>query len=282
MSKNQEMTFLEHLERLRWHIIRAVGGVVFAAIIVGFNVTYVTDNIILAPYKADFVTHKWICQMDDELCFEKSQVFQQSQFADPKFSLMAARPSEEFTRAIMIALFAGFFIAFPYVFWEFWRFVKPGLYEKEQKSARGFVFFTSFLFFLGVAFAYYVIAPFSISFFANFSLSDSVVKMWKIGDVISLIVTICIAGGLLFQMPVFSYFLSKIGILTPKTLKQYRRHAVVVIFITSAIITPADVMSQVLLALPLVILYEISIMVSRSIEKKRVKELKKQMMEVPS
>jgi len=270
------MSFLDHLEELRWHLVRSVGVLMIAVIVMFFNIRFVTDEIILAPYSSEFPTYKYICQLSPDFCFDNKKVNPQGaqHITGGQIVFQATDPSEEFMRAIFIAFVGGLVIAFPYLCWEIWRFVKPGLHAHERKGTRGFVFATSFLFFSGLLFSYYVIAPFTISFLSNFSLSEKIVKIWKIGEVISLVVMLCLAGGVLFEMPVLAYFLAKMGVLGSATLSQFRKHAVIVIFIVSGILTPsADVFSQLGLALPLLLLYEVSIWVVKYVNKQEEKRL---------
>jgi len=261
-SKNndKEMSFLEHLEELRWHLVRSA-IVILILMILAF--TYITDIVrlvILAPLFADFPTNQLLCTINESYCTVKLNIL-----------LQATDPTEQFTKAILIAVVSSIIISFPYIVWEFWRFIKPGLFPKEIKSLKGVVFIISALFLTGVLFAYYVVCPFSLNFLATFQLAPEVQNNWRIGEVISLIVNISLAGGILFEMPVLSYVLSKIGILTPKFMRKYRRHAIVAVLLTAGVLTPSpDILSQVLLALPMMLLYEISIIISARIEKKRL------------
>ena len=267
------MTFLEHLEELRWHLIRITLAILIVGIVVFIYVREFTDQILLAPYSSDFPTHQLLCELDPSVCFNNSPLSEAGFSTSPKsFYFQANSPTEEFMRAMVVAFFAGLVVTFPYTCWELWRFIKPGLRSKEIRAARGFVFFTSLLFASGIVFAYYVVVPFSVSFLTNFSISENVVKLWKISDVIELIVLICLTGGILFQLPVLAFFLSRIGIVTPQLMRSYRRHSIVGIFVISAILTPADVMSQIVLAAPLLILYEMSIFVSSYVYKQKAKE----------
>jgi Tat protein translocase TatC len=174
---------------------------------------------------------------------------------------------------IIVSLVAGIVIAFPYIFWEFWRFIIPALYDKERNTARGAVFFTSLLFILGVLFGYYIISPLSVNFLGNYKVSESVISAPTLRSYVQTITSVVLAAGLVFQLPILVYFLSKVGLVTPDFLKRYRRHSLVVIVTLSAIITPPDVFSQVLVALPLMVLYEIGIAISRRIMKEQDAEM---------
>jgi len=177
--------------------------------------------------------------------------------------------SGQFTNHIFVSAIAGFIIAFPYVFWEIWRFVKPALYNKESKHARGVVFFSSLLFMSGILFGYYVIAPLAVNFLGSYQVSELVANQINLSSYITTVASISFACGVVFELPIITYFLTKVGILTPEFMKTYRKHALVITLILSAIITPPDVISQVLVAMPLLLLYEVSIVVSRIVIKKQ-------------
>lgn len=265
-DQESEMSFLDHLEELRWHLIRSGIVVVIAMIFMFVYIREITDKIILAPYSPDFLTYEYLCQLDPSICNGLARPVDASGAASALTSgqiiLQASEPSEQFTRAIFIAIVGGLILSFPYLIFEIWRFVKPGLSPNEKKGMGGFILYTSFLFFTGVLFAYFVVSPLTITFLANFKLSDNVVQIWKIGDVISLVVMLCVAGGILFEMPVLAFFLGKMGIVNAAFLSKYRRHAVVGIFIAAGVLTPsADMMTQIAVVIPLLFLYEISIWV---------------------
>jgi|GEM_PF-100777 len=252
-----EMSFLDHLEELRWHLIRSFGVIATISVFIFIYIQRILEDVVLAPFSPEFPTHRFLCGLNEALCFDKIDV-----------DIIAVDPYEQFLKAFSIAIIGGFIISFPYFIWEMWRFIKPGLHPTEQKKLRGNVFIISFLFFLGVTFAYYVIAPFSISFLSNFKLSPDIQNQWKIGKVITLITQIVLAGGILFELPIMVYYLAKVGLVTPSLMRQYRRHAIVVLLVLAAIITPPDVLSQVLIFLPLVILYEISLVICVMVTRK--------------
>lgn len=257
------MPFLAHLEELRWHLIRTVVvlGVVFVAAFA--NIQWIMDQIILAPLNPNFITYrKLLCPLSPEMCPKPGDI---------QLTLQLLTPTEAFTRALMISFSTALIVCFPYLSWEVWRFVKPGLKHAEIKRTRGVLWPVSLLFFLGVGFSYMVIAPFSLAFFTQFTLTDQAVNQWRVGPTVSLIVQICFAGGLLFQMPIVAWVLARVGFITAKLMRMFRRHAVVVILIVAAILTPADVFSQVLLALPMLVLYEVSILIVAREERLRRK-----------
>jgi sec-independent protein translocase protein TatC len=256
-TEEKEMSFLDHLEELRWHVVRSAFAIMFfmiAAFILG---PWIFDNIIFAPTKVGFPTFKWLCSlgqwfgMADAFCVDEIPFKIQSRYMTGQFTM-------QFTAAFVI----GLILAFPYVFWEIWRFVKPGLHNKERKFSRGAVFFVSLLFMMGIAFGYFVLAPMSILFFSTYSISDVIVNEFDITSYVQTIVALVFGSGILFQLPMVVYFLTKIGMLTPDFMRKYRKHAVVGILIIGAIITPPDPLSQTLISLPLYLLYEISIFIS--------------------
>lgn len=252
------MSFLQHLEALRWHIIRAVIAVLILAVTVFFFADILFDKIIIAPKTPDFITYKWLCAlshkmgMGDELCITSIQ-----------FDLINTELSGQFTLHMWTSITAGIILAFPYIIWEMWRFIKPGLRATETRYLRGTVFFTSILFLTGVLFAYFVIVPLSVQFLGTYQVSEQIKNLVSMDSYVSTVTTITLATGIVFELPIIVYFLSQVGILTPAFMRKYRRHAVVVILILAAVITPSpDITSQLLVALPLYILYEISIFVS--------------------
>ncbi|MEQ1586157.1 MAG: twin-arginine translocase subunit TatC [Cyclobacteriaceae bacterium] len=263
MSEEKEMAFLDHLEELRWHVVRAVAAI-FVMMIVAFIYTEeIFEYIIFAPGDVNFITFRWLCQLGDltgaaGLCVTEIPMKIQSRF------LMG-----QFTMQLQASFVIGLVIAFPYVVWELWSFVKPGLYNKEKKSSRGAVFSISTLFLLGISFGYYILSPMTIAFLANYSISSRISNEFDITSYVSTITILVVSCGLLFQLPIVIFFLTKVGIVTPTLLKSFRKHAVIVILIIGAIVTPSsDPLSLSLISIPLYFLYEISIFIS-SIELKR-------------
>jgi len=265
-EKQKEMSFLQHLEILRWHLVRAVSSIVLFAVIAFIYKDFVFDKVLLAPLNPDFPTYRFFCNlseflgMGDLLCF-----------GDQEWDLHSFTMSGQFSTHIMTSLFAGLVVAFPYVFWEIWSFIKPALYSKETKITRWVVFFTSILFSIGVLFGYYLVAPLSVNFLGSYQVHIDVENTIGLSSFVSTITTISFANGLIFELPMLVYFLTKIGLLTPEFMKKYRKHAIVLTLILSAIITPPDVTSQILVSLPLIILYEISIKISSRVLKNQNK-----------
>ena len=263
MAEGKEMSLLSHLEELRWHLVRSVVAIVVLAI-VAFNFPNILfHDIILGPSREDFISYRLLCQLGNSLgmsalCLDQSQLieFQNTQ--------MAGR----LTYHIWASLIAGFILSFPYVAWEIWRFIKPALYQKEKKNISGLVFFVSLLFFMGVCFAYFIIVPLTVNFLLTYNvMGDTVKNNPLISSYFSTVLNLVLGTGVIFQMPIFIYFLAKVGLVSPKFLKRYRRHSIVIIMILAAIITPPDVVSQILVAIPLLILYEISIVIAKRVYK---------------
>jgi sec-independent protein translocase protein TatC len=262
-----EMSFLEHLEELRWHIVRSAVAILIVAIVAFVMKKFIFDVVILAPSTPEFWTNRMFVKLGDLVGSDAIKI---NQIA---LKMQSIKIAGQFSTHIMVSIIAGFIIASPIVFYEFWRFIKPALYEKEQKHAGGAVFFTSVLFMMGVLFGYFLIVPLSIHFLGTYQVSESVENTINLSSYIGSVTSISLASGVVFLLPIFSYFLSKVGLLTPEYMKTYRKHAYVVMLLLSAVITPPDIFSQILVCFPLVFLYEIGIMISRSVVKKREKEM---------
>lgn len=253
-----DMSFIDHIDAMRWHIIRAVIAVfVFTIIAFIFN-GYIFDYIILAPTKADFYTYQKLCALGDllnapALCITDL----------PEDMLYNRKMTGQFTIHVTSSLIAGIIVAFPYVFWEIWRFIKPALYNTEKSVATGTTLAVSLLFFTGVLFGYFVISPLTYNFFVHYSVSDIIHNEFDLSSYISIVTNMVLVCGLMFQLPVVSYFLGKVGLLSPELMASKRKHAVVIILFAAAIFTPSDVFSQLLVAIPLFFLYQISIFVVR-------------------
>lgn len=257
-NPNAEMSFLGHLEALRWHLFRSVVAIMSFAIILFFFKEFLFDGILLAPKSPNFLTYRLMCKvghamnLGDDLCVQVIP-----------FTLISTDLSAQFTTHMWVAFIAGLVVAFPYVVWELWRFIKPALNSIEKKYARGIVFYTSFLFLTGILFGYYIITPMTVNFLGGYQVSAQVNNTITLDSFISTVTTMTLISGIVFELPIAVYFLTKIGILSPTFMRTYRRHAVVVILILSAVITPtSDATTLIMVALPLYFLYEISIFVS--------------------
>ncbi|WP_025743607.1 twin-arginine translocase subunit TatC [Aquimarina pacifica] len=266
----QSMSFLDHLEELRWHLIRATSAVLIAGIIAFISKEFIFDIIIFGPKKPDFPTYNGLCNLSKMMGLDKSLCFKEL-----PFSVQSRKVAGQFSVHIWTSITAGFILAFPYVLYEFWKFIAPALYEKERKSSKGFIIICSFLFFLGVLFGYYIITPLSINFLGGYQVSKEVLNEFDIDSYIALVRASVIACGLIFELPVIMFFLTKVGLVTPEFLKKYRKFALVIVLILSAIITPPDIASQVIVAIPILILYEVSIFISKMVIKKEKKKLQK-------
>lgn len=262
-NKSAEMSFLEHLEVLRWHIVRSFAAILVFAIVAFIFKNIVFDVIIIAPKNPEFPTNRMLCNLGQSLNIQRLCI------NSKPFNLQTVKMAEQFSMHIIVSLIAGFIISFPYIFWEFWKFIKPAMYDKEKKTARGAVFYTSLLFMMGVAFGYYLIAPLSVHFLGNYKVSDEVISNPTLRSYVQTVSSVVLASGIVFELPILSYFLSKIGLITPAFLKKYRKHSLVLILALAALITPPDIFSQVMVAVPLILLYEVGIFISRRIVKER-------------
>jgi sec-independent protein translocase protein TatC len=265
-NRSEAQGFLEHLEELRWHLIRAIIGIVIVAIVVFLFHDYIFNEIILAPKNPEFFTNKLLCNLADKMNMQNLCI------NSTPLKIINIKMTGQFAIHIMTSLVLGLVLGFPYVFWEFWSFLKPALYEKEVQYSRGAVFFSSLLFLMGVVFGYFVIIPLSVHFLGSYQVSDQVTNTIHLKSYIGTITSVALAAGLIFELPILIYFLSKAGLVYPEFLKTYRRHAIIIIFILAAIITPPDVFSLALVTLPLVLLYEVGIVISRRIEKQKARE----------
>ncbi len=266
-TEDVEMSFLGHLEVLRWHLIRSLIAIVILATLAFLYNDIVFDKIILAPKSPEFITSKWLCAIGhrigtESLCLNTNNL-----------QLINIKMAGQFTTDLMVSFLAGFIASFPYIFWEIWSFLRPALYSEEKKNARWAVLVSSLLFLTGILFAYFLIIPLSIHFLGSYSVSSQITNTINLDSYISTVTAIAFAGGIIFELPIVIYFLSKIGIITPAFLKKYRRHAVVVILTIAAIITPPDVFSQILVAIPLMGLYEIGIIISKRVTAKQNSEI---------
>lgn len=268
-APKEEMSFLEHLEELRWHIIRSFLAIVIFSVLAFIEKDIIFDKIIFSPKRPDFWTNRMFGLLADFLGMDSVRI------NTKEFQLISINMSGQFMTHFWTSVIVGLIIASPYVIYEIWRFIKPALYEKERKYSTGAVFYMSVLFILGVLFGYYLIVPLSVHFLGSYSISDSVANQINILSYINTVTSITLASGIIFELPVVVYVLSKVGILTPDMMSKYRRHAYIVLLIISAIITPPDVFSQIMVCIPLVFLYEIGIIISKRVSKKADEELEK-------
>ena len=271
-TKNaNDLTFLDHLEELRWHLVRSVVAIFIFMVVVFLNRDFVFNQLILSPKNSDFFTNR--------LLAEFSAFLSRLVGTNPKALAINQQPLEivniemagQFLAHLKVSFIGGLILASPYVLYELWRFIKPALRDNEKKYAQGSVFFASLLFLIGILFGYFLIAPLSIHFLSSYNISNEIGNTIKLNSYIGTVTSVTFSAGVVFELPMLILILSKIGVVTPSLMRKYRRHAVVVLLLLSAILTPPDVFSQVLVCLPLIILYEISVFISRSVEKKRLK-----------
>ena len=270
MNENSnEMSFLDHLEELRWHLIRSTLAIVIIASVAFIAKDFIFDTILFGPKKIDFFTYELFCQLSqslgqgNSLCIDKMP-----------FRIQSRTMSGQFSAHLWTSLTAGFILAFPYIIFEFWRFISPGLHISERKNARGFIFIASLLFFIGVLFGYYIVTPLSINFLGNYTVSSEVFNDFDLSSYISLLRASVLSSGLIFELPILMYFLTKVGLVTPTFLKTNKKFAIVIVLILSAVITPPDIASQVIVTIPILILYEVSIFISKFVYNRQQKELK--------
>ena len=259
-----EMSFLDHLEELRWHLIRSIVAVLIAATVAFIFSKHLFEGVIFAPLKMNFATYDFLCRaanfigVNTTFCADEIPLILQNR-------TMAG----QFSADIWTSILAGFVIAFPYVLYQLWSFISPGMHVSERKHSRGFIIICSILFFIGVLFGYFIVTPLSINFLANYSISGQVDNQIDISSYIALVRSAALASGFIFELPIIIYFLTKVGLVTPQFLKTYRKYALVIVLVLSAIITPPDIASQIIVAIPIIILYQVSIFISRVVVNKQ-------------
>lgn len=264
------MSFIDHLEVLRGHLFRSVLAIVIGAVIVAIYQSFFIKRVLMGPTRSDFPTYSFFCRIGRALHLEKALCMQ-----GIGIKMQSTSVAGQFSTFISILLIGGIIIAFPYIFYEFWRFIRPALTKKELKSTRGVIFWVSFLFFLGVFFGYFVIAPYTLNFFGNFQLDENIENRWQLSSYFDTMIPLILGTGLAFQLPLVMLVLAKIGIVSASYLRRMWKYAVVLILIIAAIITPGpDVVSQMTVAIPLLILYGVSILLAKRVEKEQAEEEK--------
>jgi sec-independent protein translocase protein TatC len=270
-EERAEMSFIEHLEVLRGHLFRSALAIAAGAIVFIVYNTFFVREVLMGPTHADFPTYKWLCKvghaigLGDNMCMK-----------DIGLKMQSTSVSGQFSMYFTLIFVGGIIVAFPYIFWEFWRFIKPALTKKELSKTRGVIFWVSFLFFLGITFGYFIIAPYTVNFFANFQLDDNIENRWTITSYIDSLVPLILGTGLAFQLPLVMFFLAKVGLMSPDFLRRNRKYAIVIILILAGIITPPDVISQIICTIPLMLLYEISIWLTAKVQKEKALEEKEE------
>jgi sec-independent protein translocase protein TatC len=261
-----EMSFLDHLEELRWLLIRSTIAILACATVAFFFSDFIFDEILFGPKNVDFITYRFFCDLSQEFGLDKSLCV-----TEIPMRIQSREMGGQFSAHMWTSITAGFILGFPFIIWEFWKFIRPALYDNEKKYAALFIITASVLFFTGVLFGYFLIAPLSVNFLANYNVSKEIFNDIDLGSYISLLRSSTVACGLLFELPIVIYFLTKLGIVTPSSLRTYRKYTLVIVLILSAIITPPDVISQIIVAIPIMILYELSILISVIVYKKQEK-----------
>ena len=265
-----EMSFLDHLEELRWHLIRSTIAIVLLGSVAFLMKTFIFDTLLLGPSQMDFPTYRMFCNIATSLGFESAFCADEL-----PFTIQSRQMGAQFSAHIWTSVWAGIIVGFPYILYELWKFISPGLHENERKNSRGFILIASLLFFMGVLFGYYVVAPLSINFLGTYQVSELVLNEFDLDSYIGAIKTSVLACGVLFELPIIIYFLTKVGLVTPEIMKKYRKIALVVVLILSAVITPPDVTSQIIVAIPVIILYQVSMYISKVVLKREAKRAKK-------
>ncbi len=260
-DQEKEMSFLEHLEELRWHLVRSVVAVVILAIVVFLAEDFVFGSVIYGPRNEGFLSYQLLCAISEDLCFVPRTI-----------KLQAIEVGEQFFTHIKVSFIMGFVIAFPYLFWEIWRFVKPGLYKEEQRATGGIVLICSSLFVIGVCFGYFIISPFAINFLLGYDLAGEIIAAPSLSSYVNTMTMVTLPTGLVFELPIVVYFFTKLGLLTPEIMRTYRKHAFIIILILSAVITPPDIVTQFLIGVPLFVLYQASISISKRVIRKQEEE----------
>lgn len=265
-----EMSFLDHLEDLRWHLIRATSAIVIAGSIAFFFKKFIFDVVLFGPMNMSFPTYRWLCNISTFFNI-KDTTFCADAFP---FIIQNRVVAGQFSAHIWTSITAGFVIAFPYVLYQLWKFISPGLLVDERRYSRGFIVIASFLFFVGILFGYYIMTPLSINFLANYNISNNISNEFDLSSYIGLLKSAVLASGFIFELPIVIYFLTKIGLVTPQFLIKYRKYALVIVLILAAIITPPDVTSQIIVAIPILILYQVSIYISKIVVKNQNEKIK--------
>lgn len=267
MSNKAEMSFLDHLEELRWLLVKCTIAILIGATVAFFFSDFIFDHILFGPKNTDFVTYQFFCDLATKYDLNKSLCV-----TEIPIRIQSREMGGQFSAHIWTSITAGFILSFPYILWEFWKFISPALYKNEKKLASLFIILASIMFFIGVLFGYFMIVPLSVNFLSNYNVSKQIFNDIDLVSYISLLRTSTIASGLLFELPIIIYLLTKIGLVTATSLRNFRKYMVVIILIVAAIITPPDIVSQIIVAIPILILYEVSILISAMVSKKEISD----------
>lgn len=265
--EQKEMSFLDHLEDLRWMLVRSSIVILTLTIVSLIVSNFILNQIIFGPTEPDFVTYQFFCKVTQVFGLDDAEICN----ATMPFKIQNTEMSGQISFWIWASFTFGIILGFPYLLWEIWKFIKPALYEKERKLAIPFIVTSSGLFFMGVLFGYFIITPLSVYFFGNFQASSKIINEFNLDSYTGMVKTSVLACGIVFELPIIIYFFSKLGLVTPNFLKKSRKYALILVLLLSAIITPPDVISQIIVAIPIMILYEISILISVLVVKKEAK-----------
>ncbi len=262
-----EMSFIEHIDELRKHLFRSVIAIILGAIVVHIFNEFIVSKILMGPTHSDFPTYTYLCKLGQKLSLGNMMCL-----SEIKVNMQSNSVAGQFGVYVNVLIIGGLIVAFPYVFWQFWKFIKPALKTNELKRTKGVIFWVSTLFFMGILFGYFVVAPYTVNFFANFTIDNNIQNIWTISSYFSTIVPLILGSGIAFQLPLVLYFLAKIDVISVAFLKKYRRHAIVIIVIAVSAITPPDMLSTIICSIPLVLLYEVSILLCKKVERQKLKE----------
>jgi len=265
-NTKSEMTFIEHLDALRSHLFKAAGATVVGAILMAIYNEFIVQRVLLGPTRPDFPTYIYLCKLSNWLGFGNKFCMKEIHL-----EMQSTTLTGQFDVYLDVILIGGVIVAFPYILYQFWKFIKPALSQNELTNSRGVIFWVSALFFLGVAFGYFVLSPYTINFFANFSLDSKIKNLPTISSYFNTVLPLTLGCGLAFQLPLILFFLAKIGIVSATSLKGFRKYAILVIVVITGIITPPDMFSQIICSIPLILLYEVGIIVCKRVEKKHIK-----------
>jgi len=266
-AQKAEMSFFDHLDELRKHLFRSAIAIVLGAILVHIFNNFIIKKVLMGPTHADFPTYTLLCKLGQQLHMANSLCL-----TEIKVKLQSNSVAGQFGVYVNILIIGGIIVAFPYVFWQFWKFIKPALKTNELKGTRGVIMWVSTLFFIGVFFGYFIVAPYTINFFANFTIDDNIQNFWTLSSYFSTIIPLILGSGIAFQLPLVLYFLAKVDVVSTSFLKKYRKHSIVIIVIAVSAITPPDMLSTIICSIPLILLYEVSILLCKGVERKKKKQ----------
>lgn len=261
MEEETKMSFLQHLEELRWRLVKSAIVIIVLAIAIWWNMEWIMRNVFMSMLEKDFITYDFFCRHFHFMCVEEIPA-----------EIQSRQVGGQFGYALWMSFIGGVVVAFPFIFYQLWAFVKPGLKAKEKNMVKGIVFYVSLLFFFGILFGYFIVAPMSIQFFGTFKITGEIKNQFDISSYMSTIISTVFYSGLFFLLPVVAYIMGKIGLVSSGFLKKYRKHAIVGVLILSAIITPPDMISQIIVSIPILALYEIGIWVVVGVERKKRRE----------